>query len=116
MVLVIELFPASCIVSDINNGRVDKLAVGARVGHDQGEHNVMSPWSVHIVCPGVTVTCEAPFQPAANSSLVCSDGAWLQPPLCVPAKCTELPDAPRNGMVVAPNMEHGMVGKFEVGT
>ena len=34
---------------------------------------------------------------------------------CVPAKCTELPDAPRNGMVVAPNLDHGMVGKFEVG-
>ena len=37
MVSVIELFPASCIVPDINNGKVDKLAVGARVGHDQGE-------------------------------------------------------------------------------
>ena len=60
------------------------------------------------------MTCEAPFQPADNSSLVCHDGAWLQPAHCVPAKCTELPDAPRNGMVVAPNMEHGMVGKFEV--
>ena len=62
------------------------------------------------------MTCEAPFQPADNSSVVCTDGTWLKAPLCVPAKCTELPDAPRNGMVVAPNMEHGMVGKFEVGT
>ena len=72
--------------------------------------------SGHTLCtPAVSVTCEAPFQPADNSSVVCSDGTWLQAPLCVPAKCTELPDAPRNGMVVAPNMEHGMVGKFEVG-
>lgn len=30
-----------------------------------------------------------------------------------PAKCTELPEAPRNGMVVAPKLDHGMVGKFE---
>ena len=75
---------------------------------------MMATWSLHIVYPAVRVTCEAPFQPAANSSLVCSDGAWLPPPRCVPAKCTELPDAPRNGMVVAPNMDHGMVGKFEV--
>ena len=29
------------------------------------------------------------------------------------AKCTELPEAPENGLVVAPNLEHGMVGKFE---
>ena len=28
-------------------------------------------------------------------------------------QCTELPAAPRNGMVVAPNLDHGMVGKFE---
>ena len=97
---------------------MDSLEVGARVGHDQGEQIVMTclaSWSLHIVCPVVTVTCEAPFQPADNSSVVCSDGTWLQPPRCVPAKCTELPDAPRNGMVVAPNMDHGMVGKFEVG-
>ena len=72
--------------------------------------------SGHTLCtPAVSVTCEAPFQPADNYSVVCSDGTWLQAPRCVPAKCTELPDAPRNGMVVAPNMEHGMVGKFEVG-
>ena len=30
-----------------------------------------------------------------------------------PAKCTELPEAPQNGMVVAPRLDHGMVGKFE---
>ena len=71
--------------------------------------------SFTFVSVAVSVSCEAPFQPALNSSVVCSDGTWLQPAACVPAKCTELPDAPRNGMVVAPNMDHGMVGKFEVG-
>ena len=29
------------------------------------------------------------------------------------AKCTELPEAPQNGMVVAPRLDHGMIGKFE---
>ena len=33
--------------------------------------------------------------------------------LLIPAKCTELPEAPQNGMVVAPKLDHGMVGKFE---
>ena len=45
-----------------------------------------------------------------------SSSSWSRVAKCVPAKCTELPDAPRNGMVVAPNLDHGMVGKFEVGS
>ena len=44
-----------------------------------------------------------------------NSSSWSSVAKCVPAKCTELPDAPRNGMVVAPNLDHGMVGKFEVG-
>ena len=82
----------------------------------------------------VTVSCISQFQPSPSSSMVCSNGTWLPAnssnsnsswssnnnnswssvAKCVPAKCTELPDAPRNGMVVAPNLDHGMVGKFEV--
>ena len=34
-------------------------------------------------------------------------------PTMLAAKCTELPEAPENGLVVAPNLDHGMVGKFE---
>ena len=62
----------------------------------------------------MTVRCVSQFQPSHNGSVVCRNGSWAALPNCVPAKCTELPDAPRNGMVVAPNLEHGMVGKFEV--
>lgn len=29
------------------------------------------------------------------------------------AKCTELPNAPENGLVVAPRLDHGMVGRFD---
>ena len=91
----------------------------------------------------VAVTCVAQFQPSHNASVVsshqysltslscnvtisiadtisllqvCNNGTWSRVAKCVPAKCTELPDAPRNGMVVAPNLDHGMVGKFEVGS
>ena len=88
----------------------------------------------------VTVSCISQFQPSPSPSMVCSNGTWLPAnssssnsswsnyssnnsssswssvAKCVPAKCTELPDAPRNGMVVAPNLDHGMVGKFEVGS
>ena len=75
---------------------------------------------VSLLVPGhnqsVTVSCVPQFQPSHNSSLVCNNGTWSTVPKCIPAKCTELPDAPRNGMVVAPNMDHGMVGKFEVGS
>ena len=62
----------------------------------------------------VEVRCVAQFQPSHNGSVVCHNGTWNILPKCIPAKCRELPDAPRNGMVVAPNMDHGMVGKFEV--
>ena len=31
---------------------------------------------------------------------VCNNGTWSSVPKCIPAKCTELPDAPRNGMVL----------------
>ena len=85
----------------------------------------------------MTVSCITQFQPSPGPSMVCNNGTWLPAnsssnssswssnysnssswssvAKCVPAKCTELPDAPRNGMVVAPNLDHGMVGKFEVG-
>ena len=61
----------------------------------------------------LAVSCVSQFQPSHNGSTVCNNGTWNILPKCIPAKCRELPDAPRNGMVVAPNMDHGMVGKFE---
>ena len=49
LLLDIELFTASCIVPDINNGRVDNLAVGARASHDQGEQMMMTCQATHCV-------------------------------------------------------------------
>ena len=65
-----------------------------------------------MVC-WMQVECLSQFQPTTNRSTVCQNGSWSSVPKCIPAKCTELPDPPRNGMVVAPNLDHGMVGRFE---
>ena len=78
----------------------------------------------------IAVQCLSQFQPTTNRTTICNNGTWSSVPKCIPAKCTELPDAPRNGMVrslfayvsntifslqvVAPKLDHGMVGKFEV--
>jgi len=88
---------APCVVPYISNGFVQDKASGSSLGHNQS----------------VEVRCVAQFQPSHNGSVVCHNGTWNILPKCIPAKCRELPDAPRNGMVVAPNMDHGMVGKFE---
>ena len=45
-----------------------------------------------IVTTLITLTTLMPTQ-------VCNNGTWSSVPKCIPAKCTELPDAPRNGMV-----------------
>ena len=69
--------------------------------------------SVLVLIVYFQVECLSQFQPTTNRSTVCHNGTWTTVPKCIPAKCTELPDAPRNGMVVAPKLDHGMVGKFE---
>ena len=89
---------APCVVPHISHGYVDDRASGSSVGHNQS----------------IAVQCLSQFQPTTNLTTVCNNGTWSSVPKCIPAKCTELPTAPRNGMVVAPNLDHGMVGKFEV--
>ena len=89
---------APCVVPHISHGYVDDRASGSSVGHNQS----------------ILVQCLAQFQLTTNLTTTCSNGTWSSVPKCIPAKCTELPAAPRNGMVVAPNLDHGMVGKFEV--
>ena len=90
---------APCVLTHIAHGQV----MGGKVGQvkDDGQ--------------SVSVLCQSPYQPGHNTS-ECHNGTWSPEPSCVPASCKELPDAPRNGMVVATNLSHGMVGKFEVAT
>ena len=96
--LLSSLSLAPCVVPHISHGYVDDRASGSSVGHNQS----------------IAVQCLSQFQPTTNLTTLCNNGTWSSVPKCIPAKCTELPTAPRNGMVVAPNLDHGMVGKFEV--
>ena len=56
---------------------------------------------------------QPPRQSSALAKLSSSSNVDTLFFLSFAAKCTELPEAPENGLVVAPNLEHGMVGKFE---
>merc|ERR1712008_492259 len=88
---------APCVVPHISHGFVADRASGSSVPHTQT----------------IDVRCQSQFQKTHNSTPVCKNGTWSRIPKCIPAKCTELPEAPENGLVVAPNLDHGMVGKFE---
>jgi len=88
---------APCVIPHISHGFVADRASGSSIGHNQS----------------IAVQCLTQFQPTTNRTTICNNGTWSSVPKCIPAKCTELPDAPRNGMVVAPKLDHGMVGKFE---
>lgn len=88
---------APCVVPHISHGFVADRASGSSVPHTQT----------------IDVRCLSQFQKTHNSTPVCKNGTWSRIPKCIPAKCTELPEAPENGLVVAPNLDHGMVGKFE---
>lgn len=60
------------------------------------------------------VECESQFEfLASNSVVTCNNGTWTQIPKCQPARCKHLPKAPKNGMVIAPKMEHKMKAKFK---
>jgi hypothetical protein len=86
-----------CVVPHISHGFVADRASGSSVPHTQT----------------IDVRCLSQFQKTHNSTPVCKNGTWSRIPKCIPAKCTELPEAPENGLVVAPKLDHGMVGKFE---
>lgn len=88
---------APCVVPHISHGFVSDRASGSSVPHSQT----------------IEVQCLSQFQKTMNTTSICKNGTWSSVPKCVPAKCTELPEAPQNGMVVAPRLDHGMVGKFE---
>ena len=74
---------APCVVPHISHGFVVDRASGSSIGHNQS----------------ISVQCLSQFQPTSNFTTICNNGTWSSVPKCIPAKCTELPDAPRNGMV-----------------
>ncbi|CAG9821323.1 unnamed protein product [Phaedon cochleariae] len=61
----------------------------------------------------LSVECDPNYEFLASlSQVTCNNGTWTFIPKCEPARCKLLPKAPRNGMVLAPKMEHGMKSRF----
>ncbi|XP_012252117.2 protein lev-9-like isoform X1 [Athalia rosae] len=60
------------------------------------------------------VVCQPNYEfPANKTPVVCNNGTWTIIPRCKPARCKQMPRAPRNGMVIAPKTEHGMRAVFK---
>lgn len=62
----------------------------------------------------LTVDCDPQYEFLASlQPVTCNNGTWTQIPKCEPARCKHLPKYPKNGMVIAPKMEHGMKARFK---
>lgn len=89
---------APCIVPDVPHGNISEYTPGSRVQHGQE----------------IVVVCENHYELAYNlTAAVCSNGTWSHVPICIPARCRQLPEKPRNGMVIAPKTDHGMKALFK---
>ncbi|KAJ8937901.1 hypothetical protein NQ318_001674 [Aromia moschata] len=95
--------PAPCVVPHVSQGRVILVS-----------RNDTAPTST-VVQHGeaLAVDCHPQYEFLASlSPVTCNNGTWTFIPKCEPARCKLLPKAPRNGMVLAPKMEHGMKARF----
>lgn len=95
---------APCVVPSIEKGHV---ATGT-------DTNRMSNVSMVEHGESLAVVCHSDYEFVANKTpVVCWNGTWPVIPRCTPARCKQLPKAPKNGMVMAPKMEHGMRAVFQ---
>ncbi|XP_055934154.1 sushi, von Willebrand factor type A, EGF and pentraxin domain-containing protein 1-like isoform X3 [Argiope bruennichi] len=86
-----------CIVPEIEQGNFTDYSPGARVPH-----------GVEI-----NITCEPRYDVIYNATPIsCNNGTWTHVPTCVPARCRQLPEKPKNGLVIAPKTDHGMKALF----
>ncbi|XP_031335519.1 sushi, von Willebrand factor type A, EGF and pentraxin domain-containing protein 1-like isoform X3 [Photinus pyralis] len=95
---------APCVVPQVSQGKISLLS-----------RNDTAPSST-VVQDGeaLTVDCEPLYEFAlSDSPVVCNNGTWTHIPKCQPARCKYLPKSPKNGMVIAPKMEHGMKARFK---
>ncbi|KAJ8923976.1 hypothetical protein NQ315_006752 [Exocentrus adspersus] len=94
---------APCVVPHVSQGRVILVS-----------RNDTAPTST-VVQHGeeLEVDCDPKYEFLASLlPVTCNNGTWTFIPKCEPARCKRLPTAPRNGMVLAPKMEHGMKARF----
>ncbi|XP_054709581.1 sushi, von Willebrand factor type A, EGF and pentraxin domain-containing protein 1-like [Uloborus diversus] len=88
---------APCIVPEMEQGNFTDFSPGARVLH-----------GVEI-----NITCLARYDVIYNGPPVsCNNGTWTHVPSCAPARCRQLPDKPKHGLVIAPKTDHGMKALF----
>ncbi|KAH0552797.1 uncharacterized protein LOC123270429 [Cotesia glomerata] len=95
---------APCIIPRIEKGHISVAT------HDDHINNVT------VVEHGerIYVHCIENYEFAANNTPVtCNNGTWTIIPSCTPARCKQMPKSPKNGMVIAPKMNHGMKAIFK---
>lgn len=95
---------APCIIPQIDRGHItvatkDKDAIKNLTIVEDGER--------------LDVHCIKNHEFSANGTpVVCNNGTWTIIPTCTPARCKQMPKSPKNGMVIAPKMSHGMRAVF----
>ncbi|XP_034950831.1 uncharacterized protein Hasp [Chelonus insularis] len=96
---------APCIIPEIEKGSISIAS-----------HEVNHINNVTVVEHGerLNVHCIDNYEFAANNTpVMCNNGTWTIIPTCSPARCKQMPRAPKNGMVIAPKMNHGMRAIFK---
>ncbi|XP_044746690.1 complement factor H isoform X3 [Coccinella septempunctata] len=95
---------APCVVPHVSQGRVILVS-----------KNDTAPSSTVVVHgEELVVECDQQYEFLGSLSPVsCNNGTWTQIPKCEPARCKHLPKPPKNGMVIAPKMEHSMKARFK---
>ncbi|XP_059474921.1 sushi, von Willebrand factor type A, EGF and pentraxin domain-containing protein 1-like isoform X2 [Neocloeon triangulifer] len=88
-----------CVIPNVHKGRVIRnITQGPVVPHGYR----------------LEVECEPHHEFVPYTSMVtCNNGTWTHIPRCEPARCKQLPKAPRNGMVIAPKTDHNMKARYK---
>ncbi|XP_076642778.1 hig-anchoring scaffold protein isoform X2 [Halictus rubicundus] len=91
---------APCVVPQIDNGNITVASNENATVVEHGER--------------LLVSCVKNYEFASNiTPVVCNNGTWSIVPSCSPARCKRMPKPPKNGMVIAPKMDHGMRAAFK---
>lgn len=105
---------APCLVPDIINGRINNIAPGSKVQHGTAINATCRPlYELHYtaspsVCNNGTWTHLLKCIPGKPRVCVrvCRVQDWLR--VCLsPARCKQLPEKPKNGIVLAGKTDHG---------
>ncbi|XP_017775518.1 PREDICTED: CUB and sushi domain-containing protein 3 isoform X2 [Nicrophorus vespilloides] len=94
---------APCVVPQVSQGKVTLVSKNVSMNSTVVQHG-----------ESLTVECDAQYEFFGSyAPVTCNNGTWTQIPKCQPARCKHLPKSPKNGMVIAPKMEHGMRARFK---